>query len=78
MPRRWSVLWAGALGVLCGLVYSAFVNFYLLPYAFESFDMTAYLVSGLLRNAAIGVFVFAAAAIIHNLAMRFRRRRPAK
>ncbi len=74
MSKRWGVLRAGVLGAFCGLCYSAFINFSLLPYAFESFDMTAYLTSGFISSVAMGIAVFAAAAIIHNLAIRFRKR----
>ena len=78
MRKRWKVLRAGALGALCGLVYSAFINSYLLPYAFESFDMTAYLTSGFISCIAMGTVLFAGAAIIHNLVLRFRTPRSAR
>jgi hypothetical protein len=74
MPKRWKILRWGALGAICGLLYSVFMNFYLLPYAFESFDMTAYLTSGFVSNTAAGIVIFAAIAIIHNLVIRFRTR----
>ena len=74
MPKRWKVLRWGALGAICGLLYAAFINFYLLPYAFESFDMTSYLTSDFIRSIAGGVVIFAAVAIIHNLVIRFGAR----
>lgn len=75
MPKRWKVLRFGTLGAICGLIYWAYVNLALLPYAFESFDMTAYLTSSLIRIIGTGIVIFAAAAIIHNLVIRFRTRR---
>ncbi len=54
MPKRWKVLRFGALGAICGLIYWAYVNLALLPYAFESFDMTAYLSSSLIRSTVTG------------------------
>jgi hypothetical protein len=74
MPKRWKVLRAGALGAICGLLYWAFINFTFFPYAFESFDMTAYLSAGLTSSIAAGASLFAGAAIIRNFAMRFRTR----
>lgn len=74
MPKRWKVLWAGALGAVCGLVYWAFNNFIFFPYAFESFDMTAYLSAGLTSSIAMGASLFAGAAIIRNFAIRLRTR----
>jgi hypothetical protein len=78
MPKRWKVLRAAALGAICGLFYSAFVNFYLLPYAFETFDMTSYLAAQFISSIAVGIAVFAGAAIIHNLVLRFWTRRSAR
>jgi hypothetical protein len=74
MPKRWKILQAGALGAICGLIYSAFINFTFFPYAFESFDMTAYLSAGFVSSIAAGASIFAGAAIIRNLAIRFRTR----
>jgi hypothetical protein len=74
MPKRWKILRCGALGALCGLGYSAYVNYALLPYAFESIDMTTYLSEGFISSIGVGAVIFAGAAIIHNLAMRFRTR----
>jgi L-fucose isomerase-like protein len=74
MPKRWKVLRWGALGAICGLFYSAFMNFYLLPYAFETFDMTAYLTASLVRSIAGGVVIFAGVAIIRNWVIRSRAR----
>jgi hypothetical protein len=74
MAKQWKVLRSGALGAVCGLCYSAFINFSLLPYAFESYDMTAYILTGLITSVGAGIGIFAGAAIIHNLAMRFRTR----
>ena len=78
MPKRWRVLRAGALGALCGVFYSAFINFYLLPYSFESYDMTSYLTSGFISSIATGTVIFVGAAIIHNLIVRLRTRRSAR
>jgi hypothetical protein len=75
MPKRWKVLRFGALGAICGLIYCAYINLALLPYAFESFDMTAYLTSSVIRSTATGIAIFVATAIIHNLVIRFRTRR---
>ena len=74
MPGRWNVLRWAALGAVCGLLYSAFMNLHLLPYAFESFDMTAYLSSGFVSSTAGGIVIFAGIALIHNLVIRFRTR----
>jgi hypothetical protein len=74
MPKRWKVLRAGALGAICGLLYWAFNNFTLFPFAFESFDMTAYLSAGVTSSIATGASLFAGAAIIRNFAIRFRTR----
>jgi hypothetical protein len=74
MPKRWKVLRWGALGAICGLGYSAFNNYFLLPYAFESFDMTAYLSAEFVRSIGAGIVLFAGIGIIHNLAVRFRSR----
>jgi hypothetical protein len=75
MPKRWKVLRFGTLGGICGLFYWAYVNLALLPYAFESFDMTAYLSSSLIQSTVAGIAIFVATAIIHNLVIWFRTRR---
>ena len=75
MPKRWKVLRTGALGALCGLFYAAYVNFALLPYALETFDMTSYLSAQFISSIAVGTAVFAAAAIIHNIVLWVRTRR---
>ena len=74
MPKRWKVLQWGALGAFCGLCYSAFINFSLLPYTFESADMIAYLSSGFVSSIGTGAVIFAAAAIIRNFVIRLRTR----
>ena len=75
MPKRWKVLRFGALGAICGLIYWAYLNLALLPYAFESFDMTAYLSSSLIRITVTGIAIFVATAVIRNLVIRFRTRK---
>jgi len=75
MPKRWKVLRFGLLGAICGLIYWAYINLALLPYAFESFDMTAYLSSSLIQSTITGIAIFVAIAIIHNLVVWFRTRR---
>jgi hypothetical protein len=74
MPKRWKVLRWGALGAICGLFYSAFINFPFLPYAFESFDMTAYVSAGFVSSIATGAGIFTGVAIIRNFAIRLRTR----
>ena len=59
MAKRWNVLRSGVLGAVCGLCYSAFINFSLLPYAFESYDMTAYILTGLITSIGAGIGIFA-------------------
>jgi len=78
MPKRWKVLRFGLLGAICGLIYWAYINLALLPYAFESFDMTAYLSSSLIQSTITGIAIFVAIAIIHNLVVWFRTRRAPK
>ena len=75
MPKRWKVLRFGLLGAICGLIYWAYINLALLPYAFESFDMSAYLSSSLIQSTITGIAIFVAIAIIHNLVVWFRTRR---
>jgi hypothetical protein len=75
MPKRWKVLRFGLLGAICGLIYWAYINLALLPYAFESFDMTAYLSSSLIQSTITGIAIFVAIAIIHNLVVWFQTRR---
>ena len=75
MPKRWRVWQAGVLGAFCGLCYAVFMNLHLLPYAFESFDMTAYLTSSFISSTAAGIAIFVAIAVIHNLVNWFRTRR---